>query len=397
MYAKVGIQYKFILAKHLFRRDPIMVKQFNVGDKAPDFSLRDAEERIRTLKEFLGQTVALVFFIEAFSAACTKEVCEFRDSMFRLMNLKAQVVGIDTKPASTMKLFAEKNRISFPILIDSNREVQDMYKIKGPTILILNREGVVQYRQTFSDATVDPNYAEIEEILRHIASEDQIPKPTRNVVTVSKQVGSRGTEFALRLSEALGFTYLDKNTLFSYAKEIGVGEGEITDFSEDSYKIDSLLNRILGRRRLVTSAYKAKENESISKVVDEEKNIEMVTTVIYSLAAKGRIVIVGRGGQAILKNKTNVLHVRIVAPLDFRVEYLMMDRGVTRDEALRTIEDSDRAQSEFLQRFYGIDGNDPVNYHIVLNTANINIEMAVKAIAFAVSPNRKLLSKIGVK
>jgi len=177
MYAKLGIQYKFILVKHLFRRDPIMVKQFNVGDKAPDFSLRDAEDRIRTLKEFLGQTVALVFFIEAFSAACTKEVCEFRDSMFRLMNLKAQVVGIDTKPASTMKLFAEKNKISFPILIDSKREVQDMYKIKGPTILILNREGVVQYRQTFSDATVDPNYAEMEEILRHIASRIKFLNP----------------------------------------------------------------------------------------------------------------------------------------------------------------------------------------------------------------------------
>lgn len=371
-----------------------MVKQFNVGDKAPEFSLKDSEGRTRTLKEFLGQTVVLVFFIEAFSAACTKEVCEFRDSMFRLTNLKAQVVGIDTKPPSTMKLFAAKNRISFPILSDSNREVQDMYKIKGPTIIILNRESVVQYRQTYSDATVEPNYAEIEEILEHIASEDQAPKASRNVVTVSKQVGSRGTEFALRLSEELGFTYLDKDMLFSAAKEIGVREHEITDFSEDSYKINSLLDKILGRKRVVTSTGKIKENGSTVNAVDEEKNVDMVTTVIYSLAAKGQIVIVGRGGQAILKNKANVLHVRIVAPLDFRVEYLMMDRGVTRDEALRIISDSDRAQAEFLQNFYGINVNDPVNYHIVLNTASVNLEMAVKAVAFAVTPNKKLLSRI---
>jgi cytidylate kinase len=106
------------------------------------------------------------------------------------------------------------------------------------------------------------------------------------------------------------------------------------------------------------------------------------------------MVIVGRGGQAILKNKTNVLHVRIVAPLDFRVEYLMMDRGVTRDAALRIISDSDRAQSEFLQKLYGINVDDPVNYHIVLNSASVNIEMAVKAVAFACSPNKKLLSKL---
>ena len=371
-----------------------MVNKINVGDKAPDFSLRDAENRMRNLKEFLGQTVVLVFFIEAFSAACTKEVCEFRDSMFRLTNLKAQVVGIDTKRPSTIKLFAAKNKIVFPILIDSKREVLEIYRINGPTLLILNREGVVQYRQSYSDATVEPNYSEIEEILEHIAAGDQTPMPTRNVVTISRQIGSRGDELALKLCEALEFAYLDKNMLFESAKEIGVGEGELIDFSPDSYKLDSLLNKILGRKRVVTSTYKGNDDGSIVNAVDEEKSIDMVNTVVTSLAAKGQIVILGRGGQAILKNKTNVLHVRIIAPLDFRVDCLMREEGLTRDASLRKIEDSDRAHFEYLQKFYGINVTDPINYHIVLNTGNINLEMAVKALAFACKPKRKLLTKL---
>lgn len=370
-----------------------MVNKINVGEKAPNFSLPDAENRTRSLKEFLGQEVVLVFFIEAFAAVCTKEVCEFRDSMDKLTNLNAQVVGIDTNVPSAIKAFAEKNRLSFPILSDPKHKVLQLYGLEAPSLLILNEKGIVRYKRTYDDATVEPNYKEIEESLEHIMSEKQVAKVARrDVITISRQVGSGGDEIALNVCEILGFSYFDKNLMYSAAKNIGICEGDITDFSEDSYKIESLVDKILGRKRLVAATYMLKNTASIRKTVDEEKCLDVVQTVINSLAGRGRIVIVGRGGQAILRNKVNVLHVRIIAPLDVRVGRVMKEEGVTQEDALRIIEENDKAASEYLQRFYNINWDDPTNYNMVLNTAKMDLDTASRAIVLACSPSRKYAS-----
>ena len=107
-----------------------MVNQIKVGDIAPDFTLPDVDMKPRNLKEFLGKKVVLAFFIGAFTSTCTKEVCEFRDSMSRLVDLKAQVIGIDLTAPFSSKIFSEKNRLPFPVLSDSTREVFEKYGLQ---------------------------------------------------------------------------------------------------------------------------------------------------------------------------------------------------------------------------------------------------------------------------
>jgi peroxiredoxin len=92
---------------------------FKVGDAAPNFSLLDTENRVRSLSEFLGQKVVLVFSVEAFTLNATKEVCEFRDVTGQLTNLNAQIVGLDVGLPAKNKVVAQKNRLPFPILSDS--------------------------------------------------------------------------------------------------------------------------------------------------------------------------------------------------------------------------------------------------------------------------------------
>ena len=107
-----------------------MAIKVKVGDKAPDFNLQDADNRPRSLKEFLGQKVLLVFFVGVFTSTCTKELCEFRDSMAQLIDLKAQIVGIDINVPSINKAFSKKNRLPFPILSDYKREVIKAYGLE---------------------------------------------------------------------------------------------------------------------------------------------------------------------------------------------------------------------------------------------------------------------------
>ncbi len=153
----------------------------NVGDKAPTFVLPDTNFNRRSLKDFLGRKVILAFFVSAFTEVCTKEMCAFRDSMARLINLKAQVVGISVNDPFTNRAFAEKNRLTFPVLSDYNREAikaygieaHDFVGLRGYTvakrsIFILDKEGVVRYQWTTDNPETEPNYDEIEQAVKEI-------------------------------------------------------------------------------------------------------------------------------------------------------------------------------------------------------------------------------------
>jgi peroxiredoxin len=155
-----------------------MAKEIKVGDNAPDFNLHDTDLKTRKLKEFLGHKVVLAFFVGAFTSVCTKEMCAFRDSMARLIDLKAQVIGVSVNDPFSNKAFAEKNRLTFPILSDYNRqaikaygvETLDFGGLKGYTvakrsIFIIDKKGVVCYAWTTEDPTIEPDYKEIENAL----------------------------------------------------------------------------------------------------------------------------------------------------------------------------------------------------------------------------------------
>ena len=152
-----------------------------VGDKAPDFTLSDVNIKPRSLKDFQGQKVVLAFFVGAFTGTCTKEMCAFRDSMSRLIDLKAQVLGVSVNDPFSNREFAEKNRLPFPILSDVNREVIRLYNLEAPdfvgikgytvakrSIFILDRKGIVRYTWITEDPTVEPHYKKIEQALSEI-------------------------------------------------------------------------------------------------------------------------------------------------------------------------------------------------------------------------------------
>jgi peroxiredoxin len=158
-----------------------MVNQIKVGDKAPAFTLPDTDLKPRSLKEFLGRKVVIAFFVSAFTSVCTKEMCAFRDSMARLIDLKAQVIGISVNDPFSNKAFAEKNRLTFPILSDYNRQAIKAYGVENldfgglkcytvakRSIFIVDKNGVVRYTWTTEDSRREPDYKEIESALEKI-------------------------------------------------------------------------------------------------------------------------------------------------------------------------------------------------------------------------------------
>ncbi|HAV23464.1 MAG: alkyl hydroperoxide reductase [Ignavibacteria bacterium GWA2_55_11] len=145
-----------------------------VGHHAPDFSLVDTDKKPRTLKEFLGLKTVLVFFPGAFTGVCTKEMCAIRDSMTRLNELNAHVIGISVDSPFANKAFAAQNNLQFPILSDLHREVITKYGIiqenfaglagyrtAKRSVFVLDMNGVVQYAWITDNPGVEPNYEEV--------------------------------------------------------------------------------------------------------------------------------------------------------------------------------------------------------------------------------------------
>ncbi len=208
------------------------------------------------------------------------------------------------------------------------------------------------------------------------------------VITISREVGSGGDQIARRVCELLGYRYFDKGLMAQVAREQGVSEAEVVDFSEDRYQgrrfIDALLRRSarVATATMVATTTKGAETRIVLPV-DEEMAVGFVSQTIRALRARGQVVVVGRGGQAILRDAAGVLHVRIIARLEERVRQVMHTEGLTREAALSMLTERDRSTAEYLRRFHGIDWAEPALYHLTLNTSLLSHEAAADVIADA--------------
>lgn len=94
-----------------------------VGDKAPAFSLSDADGKTVTLSDFKGRKVVVYFYPAASTPGCTKQACDFRDSLAELNEAGLDVVGISPDKPEKLAKFRDAESLSFPLLSDPERKV----------------------------------------------------------------------------------------------------------------------------------------------------------------------------------------------------------------------------------------------------------------------------------
>ena len=147
------------------------------GAKAPDFTLPNQDRQPVTLSEQLQRgPVVLAVVPAAFSSVCTKELCTFRDSIAQLDSLNATVLGISVDTFFTLKAWAEKEGLTFPLLSDFNKTVlpqygvfnEDMIGLKGiakRAVFVIDRHGIVRHREVLDDARNEPDYGKVKAAL----------------------------------------------------------------------------------------------------------------------------------------------------------------------------------------------------------------------------------------
>jgi thioredoxin-dependent peroxiredoxin len=118
------------------------------GDAAPEFTLPDADGSEVSLSDFRGRRVILYFYPAAMTPGCTKEACDFRDSLSGLAAAGFAVIGISPDGPAKLAKFREKESLNFPLLSDPDHAVEQAYGAYGEKMLY-GKKSVGVIRSTF--------------------------------------------------------------------------------------------------------------------------------------------------------------------------------------------------------------------------------------------------------
>lgn len=205
-------------------------------------------------------------------------------------------------------------------------------------------------------------------------------------VTISREYGSGGGEVAGRLAKRLGWRLIDHEVVVRVAQELGVSEEEAQAHDEQS---EGMLSRILSSMQGVDPGFLAVPPPLL---IDTQAYHKAAQRVVETVAEAGHVVIVGRGAQMILAARRDVLHARIVAPLDMRIAYVMRREGFDQASARRRIQSKERDRIRYLQDRYNRHPEDPHLYDLIVNTAILDLDSAVELILLAMASKSKRLS-----
>jgi peroxiredoxin Q/BCP len=140
----------------------------NIGDEAPNFTLKDGNGNDWKLSEHRGKTVVLLFYPGDNTPVCTKQMCSVRDNWEDYAATGAEVVGISTDSAASHKGFAEKYDLPLTLLSDEKGEVIEKYSVKSwlpgrsaRAVVVVDKMGIIRHHQVQSLSVFRPKDDEV--------------------------------------------------------------------------------------------------------------------------------------------------------------------------------------------------------------------------------------------
>jgi cytidylate kinase len=182
------------------------------------------------------------------------------------------------------------------------------------------------------------------------------------IVTISHEMGTGGPEIGMALAKRLGYRYVDQELISDAARRYGLAEERLSHLDESK---PSLFERF---------------------DVETRRYITVIQTALLEFAEADNTVLMGRGGQWLLRGIPHVVRLRIAAPFDQRVRY-----WIRRTAELTGETPSQRAATDFVRRddsdkagrmkyLYEVDIGDPMLYDAVINTEKLALEAVVQLI-----------------
>ena len=186
------------------------------------------------------------------------------------------------------------------------------------------------------------------------------------VVTISRLLGSEGDGIASKVADRLGYDLADKSLIIEVAKRAGVS---VEDAEHVDDKYESRIGKFL--KSFITPR--------MGKIlVEGEKHLappeffHNCHEVIQGIAEKGNVVIVGRGGQFILKDSDNAVHVKVIADMGSRIEKVRKKYHISDHEARSMIKKSDDERKHCFEHYFHSNWNDPLAYRLIIDSSKLS-------------------------
>src|SRR2546430_9789421 len=193
------------------------------------------------------------------------------------------------------------------------------------------------------------------------------------VITVTRQYGSGGSDVARLVAERLGWELVDNQFVEEVGRRAGVPPAEVAQREE---RAPGLLER-LARTLAVASPEMFIAQAAVPRVEQDEATLVKITErVIAEAATHGRVVLVGRGAQAVLGNRPDALHAYVVASKPFRMKLAVERLGADPATVERMVEETDRQRDQYVQTYYGRHRHDVTNYDLVVNAERLGVDGA---------------------
>jgi cytidylate kinase len=174
-----------------------------------------------------------------------------------------------------------------------------------------------------------------------------------SIVAISETVGSGGLQIGRTLASELGWEFADREIITKAAESFGEGVTEVRHAIEEKPTLWDRFRQ--SQRRYMT----------------------YVEAIVLEMAARDRVVLVGRASTVILGDVAQALRVRVVAPEPVRAERLEREQGLTAEAARDYVRDVDRDLAARVRFLYHVDWNEPLLYDVVVNTERTSVARAV--------------------
>jgi len=201
-------------------------------------------------------------------------------------------------------------------------------------------------------------------------------KPQFPCITISRQAGTRADIIGFKLVDILNrytqeddteWTYFDRNLIEKVIEDHNL-PGILSNFMDEDKvsNLKNMVNEILGNPSGWTF-------------------VRRMSETILQIARLGKSVIIGRGGSIITSKLPNVFHVRLIAPVDIRAKQVQEAYNLnTYHEALDFLKKEDASRRDYVKTYFLKDIEDPLLYHMVLNTSLLGYEETAELIAGSV-------------
>lgn len=193
------------------------------------------------------------------------------------------------------------------------------------------------------------------------------------IITISRQFGAGGRTLGNMISEKLGYSLVDEDIIERVAQEARVSPNWVKSIENEA---GGTLLRYISGMGPFRKSYVDRLSDHRKGYIDGHIYVDLLHKIIGQMADDGDTVIIGRGGQYILKDHPDAVHLLLVADVEHRIDFMEKQYNLSRKQATLVVEKQSKRRKNLYRYFGREDYDDPSLYHLVLNMSKLDMEMA---------------------